>query len=92
MGAHVAEPLAESPQARERPLLARHVENSLVVETGRESDHLAQPVDDRRLAVLIASDDHVKAIRAEIDRGHDLGGFAWTRLRVGQHHGPGNGR
>src|SRR5688572_22205632 len=30
--AHIAEPLTESPQARERALLARRVEQSLVIE------------------------------------------------------------
>ena len=75
MGLHVAEPLAEAPQARERPLLARAVEIAVLVEPGGEPHHLSQPVDDGRLAVLRPRDDHVKAVRAQIDGRHDLGGL-----------------
>ena len=52
MRLHVAQPLAEPPQAGERTLLARLIETAFVIETGGQADHLAQPVDDGRLAVL----------------------------------------
>ena len=87
--AHVAQPLAKAAQAGERALLARSSRSPSIVEAGGQADHLAQPIDDRRLAVLIARDDHVEAVGAKIDRGHDLGRLvAGPRLRVGHHHGP----
>ena len=73
---HVAQSLAETPQAGERTLLARLVERPLRVEPGRQANHLPQPIHDRRLAVLVARHDHVKTVGAEVDRGHDLGRIA----------------
>jgi hypothetical protein len=81
--AHVAQPLTEPPQAREGALLARRVERALFVETRCQAHHFAQAIHDRRLAMLIAGDDHMKAVGAQIDRGHNLGRVAGTRLRVG---------
>ena len=61
---HVAQPLAEPPQTRERALLAFVVDKTFVIETRSQANHLAQPVDDRRLAVLIAGHEHVEAVGA----------------------------
>ena len=73
---HVAQALAEPAQAGERAFLARVVETALAVETRREPDHLAQAIDDRRLSVLRASDDHVEAVGPEVDSRHHVGGLA----------------
>jgi hypothetical protein len=79
-----------APQAGERAVLARAVELAAFAEARSQSHHLAQPVHDRGLALLIASHDHVKAVRAQVDSCHDLGRLgAETRLRIGHHDGPG---
>ena len=75
MRVHVAQPLAETAQTAERAVLAGIVEKAVAVQPGGEPDHLAQTVDDRELPVVRSRDDHMEAVRAEVDRRHDLGGI-----------------
>ncbi len=75
MRLHVAQPLAEPAQARERAFLARGVEVAALVEARCEPHHLAQTVDDQHVALVDPRDDHVEAVRAEVDRGQNLVGF-----------------
>src|SRR5690606_11762152 len=70
---HVAQPLTEALQARERAPLAFAVEGAVLVETRCDSDHLAQPVENREPAVMCASDDDVEAVGPEIDGGDNAG-------------------
>src|SRR5262245_39303982 len=74
---HVAQSLTEAAQARESAFLARDVEKAVLIQARSESYHLAQSIHDRRVTVVRARDDHVEAIRAEIDCGHDLRGVGW---------------
>jgi hypothetical protein len=79
VGAHVAQTLAEAAETGQRPLLAVFVEQPFLIQPGSQAHHFSEPIDDRRLAMLIARDDHVEAVRAEIYRGHDL-----RRITAGQ--------
>ena len=89
MSLHVAEPLAEAPEASERAFLARVVEFAPLVQTGRETHHLAQAIDDHRRPLIDARDHHVEAVRTEVDRGQDLGRLLGGRwLRLGEPRGP----
>src|SRR5690606_16766663 len=66
--------LTEPAQTSERSLLALVVEVAVGIQARGEPDHLPQPVHDDRRPVLRAGDDHVEAVRAEIDGRHDLRG------------------
>src|SRR5690606_25885013 len=70
---HVGKSLAESLQALDRPLDRSALKTALLVEPGRETDHLTQTIDDHELPVRITGDDHMEAVRAEIDGGYDIG-------------------
>ena len=71
--AHCPKPLAEALQRGDGAVDGILVEAPLRIEAGGEADHLAQPVDDRDLAVRVARDDHVKAVRTEVDGRKDVG-------------------
>ncbi len=73
VGVHVAQSLTESLQAGERTGSHLLVDPAVLFDTGREAHHLAQTVDDDELAVRIARDDHVEAVRSEIDSRKNVG-------------------
>jgi hypothetical protein len=70
---HVAQSLTETPEANQGPVLTPTIEKAVLVQPGREPDHFPQPIDDRRVPMVGAGNDHMEAIGAEVDRGHDLG-------------------
>ena len=73
LGAHVAQALAEALEALQRALRRFAAQAALFVEARGEANHLAQAVDDDELPVVVTGDDHVKAVRAEVDRREDVG-------------------
>ncbi len=70
---HVAQSLTESLQTGERAGRYLLVDPAVLLDAGREAHHLAQAVDDDQLAVRIARNDHVKAVRSEIDSRQYVG-------------------
>jgi hypothetical protein len=77
---HVAHALAETTQTFERPLLCRRRQPSGLVESGGQLHHLAQSVEHSQFTPARSGDDHVKAVRAEIDRG-DAVRKRWSEFR-----------
>jgi hypothetical protein len=69
----VREALTEAPQHAQRLLLDLGAQPLLLVESRREHDALAQPVEHVRLAPRHARHDHVEAVAAQVDRGHHVG-------------------
>ena len=67
-----AQALAEAGKARERPLRRLLGDVPRGIESRREADHLPQSVHDLKVAGDDAGNLHVEAVRAEIDRGHQL--------------------
>ncbi len=76
LGLHVAQALAEALETFQRARGHGLVDAALVVESGRQAHHLAQPVEDRQLAVRVARHHHVKAVRSQIDGRNDVGDLA----------------
>src|SRR5690606_29858912 len=69
---HVAEPLTEPLEARERARLAVGIEAAATVETRREPNHLAQPIEDREPLAVRAGDNDVETVRPEVDGRDDV--------------------
>ena len=76
MSLHVAQSLPEAPQASQRSLLTRVIQETFRVKAGGQTHHFPEPIDDGRLAVLIPRDNHVKAVGAKVHRRHDRSGIA----------------
>ena len=73
VGAHGAQPLAESLEAAQRTVRRRIVQSPAVAEAGGQAHHFAQSIQDDELAVRVARDDHVKTVGTEIDGGEHVG-------------------
>ena len=76
--------LSEAAQAVEPTLHRSVIEHPVFIDAGGELDLLAEPLEDAHLTVAGASQDHVKAVRAEIDGGdhrHGFGGW-WAHGTV----------
>src|SRR5690606_32102553 len=69
---HIAKALTEALQARKRALLAVRVEAAAVVEAGRETDHLAEPIEDREPLAVRAGNDDMETVRPEVDGRDDV--------------------
>jgi hypothetical protein len=61
---HVAQALAKALQTRKRPRGGFLVDAAVLLDTGSQPHHLAQTIDDGELAVRVARNDHVKAVRS----------------------------
>ena len=59
---HVAQPLSEPPKALDGAVARFGAEAAVGVEAGSELHHLAQAIDEDRLAALGAGDEHVEAV------------------------------
>src|SRR6202022_892960 len=70
---HVFQALTETLQTRERACGDLLVDASVLFNARSKANHLAQPIDNDELAVRVTRDDHVKAVRPEIDRSEDVG-------------------
>ncbi len=82
---HVAQALTEALQTGQRARGHLLVEPAVRTDPGGEAHHLAHPVDDHELAVRIAGDNEVKAVRTQIDGrqhvGHSAGGSTHAGFR-----------
>ena len=59
----VAQALAKTLQTRKRPRRGFLVDTAVLLDTGGNTHHFAQAIDDDELAVRVARDDHVEAVR-----------------------------
>jgi hypothetical protein len=73
--------LAQARQTVQCPLLSRLVEPALGIEAGGDAHRLADAIDHHQVLLDRAGDDHVKAVRAEIDRGDGQGGLGGAQRR-----------
>ena len=73
VGAHVAQPLAESLEAGQRTCRDFAIEATVAIDTRPEAHHFAQPVHDEQLPVGVPGDDHVETVRAQIYCGEQFG-------------------
>jgi hypothetical protein len=71
----VVDQLGEAAQAVETTLHGLVVEHTVFVDAGGQLDLFAQPLDDAHFAVAGASQDHMEAVRAEIEGGDHRRGF-----------------
>src|SRR5882757_8154469 len=69
---HVTQALAETLEASDGACGHLFVGASVFLNAGAEADHLAQSIDDDELAMRVARNDHVKAVRPEVDGGEDI--------------------
>jgi hypothetical protein len=76
---HVAQPLPETLQTGQRAPGDFLIDAPVFFHARGEPHHLAQTIDDDELTVGIACNDHVEAVRSEIDSRQDIG----ERLRRG---------
>jgi hypothetical protein len=74
-GIHIANSFAESTQAIQRAVDQISLQAAAAIETRGQANHLSEAIDDDELAVPETADNHVKAIRAEIDGCDDFGGL-----------------
>jgi hypothetical protein len=72
VGMHVPQALTETLQASERACGDLLVDAPVLFDARRKANHLAQPIDNNELAVRVTRDDHVKAVRPEIDSCEDV--------------------
>ena len=73
------DPLAEALQGFDGALAGGAAQPALGVQPVGQLHHLAQAIDDHRLSALGAGDDHVEAVRAEIDGGDVFGKMTQQR-------------
>jgi hypothetical protein len=85
---HITQSLAEALKTRDGPRRDLFVYASVFFDAGRETHHLAQSIDDDELAVRVTRDDHMKAVRPQVDSGENVrqssGGQASRLLRSGR--------
>ena len=67
VGAHRPQTLAEALETAKCAVRGVAVQPVRLAEPRGEAHHLAQPVQDHELAVRMTRDDHVKAVRTEVD-------------------------
>jgi hypothetical protein len=81
VGMHIAKTFAEASQTIYRPLLAGFVQCRILVEPGREPNHLAYSVNNKKLAVLEPRHDHMEAVRSKVDCSENFRFFFAGALR-----------
>src|SRR5882757_3447733 len=69
---HVTQALAETLEASDGACGHLFVDASVFLNAGAEANHLAQSIDDDELAMRITRNDHVKAVRTEVDGCEDI--------------------
>src|ERR1019366_9668548 len=72
IGVYVAQALAKTLQTRKRPRCGFLVDTAVLLDTGGNTHHLAQAINDDELAVRVARDDHVEAVRPQVDSGENI--------------------